>query len=609
MRHPPVRPAAGVVLLFLALDLVFLRWVWIHFSNWGFWDWDYQQGLLEVTRVSWLEYGEIPRWNPFLGGGTSLAGESLNHAWGPCFLPVLALGTLAGTKTCLLLYALLGQIGMFLFARNQGLGRGAAILAAMLFTLGGPYAQRLTHGHFEWIAIAWIPFVLLALHRSAGALDPRFVALGALCLAFVVLDGGPYQFVFFGVFLGAYVLLQSVAARSFRPVAALALIGLLGAGLAAIKLVPVYEIASRYPRELSEGNFYGAPFRPGPIELLQQAFVSRQQEHRPDAWMPYFLNVGAYVGWAPIALAAYAMLSSVRERWFQIVTALLFLWIMLGSTLPWTPWSWLSQLPGLSMLRVPSRFNVYVVLLLALFGGLGLQLLLTRLRTQPRQRCFQALVVAAIAIDLLYVNGRVFEVAFSIPPIAVQRKEGFQSHLRSPFLDLYRRRALYPTFGNWPSALFPAVLENRGVIANYRTTPFPSYAIPFEHPSYRGEAWFREEGGRVESLGLTPNRITVVTNGVAGTLLVNRNYDDGWRGVGPSPVSVVNDGGLIAVRLAYGERQIELTYRPHSFVIGAWVSLASLAVWLGLLFLRRPIRFAEADPRSLSYPPRSEQGP
>jgi hypothetical protein len=325
--------------------------------------------------------------------------------------------------------------------------------------------------------------------------------------------------------------------------------------------------------------------------------------------MPYFLNVGAYVGWAPIALAAYAMVSSVRERWFQIVTALLFLWITLGSTLPWTPWSWLSQLPGLSMLRVPSRFNVYVVLLLALFGGLGLQLLLKRLRTHPRQRCFQALVVAAIAIDLLYVNGRVFEVAFSIPPIAVQRKEGFQSHLHSPFLDLYRRRALYPTFENWPSALFPAVLENRGVIANYRTTPFPSYAIPFEHPSYRGEAWFREEGGRVESLRLTPNRISVVTNGVAGTLLVNRNYDDGWRGVGPSPVSVVNAGGLIAVRLGYGESQIELTYRPHSFAIGAWVSLASLAVWLGLLCLRGPIRFAEADRRSLSYPPHSEPGP
>ena len=39
-----------LVALFLILDLVFLRWVWIHFFNWGFWDWDYQHTLLEAAR-------------------------------------------------------------------------------------------------------------------------------------------------------------------------------------------------------------------------------------------------------------------------------------------------------------------------------------------------------------------------------------------------------------------------------------------------------------------------------------------------------------------------------------------------------------------------------
>jgi hypothetical protein len=610
VRPPPaLRPAAWIFLLFLALDLAFLRWVWVHFSNWGFWDWDYQQSLLEVTRLSWLAYGEIPRWNPFLGGGASLAGESLNHAFGPSFLPVLALGTLAGTKLCLLLYALLAQLGMFLFARDQGVGREGAFLAALLFSVGGPYAQHLAHGHFEWIAIAWIPFVLLALHRNAGALDPRSVALGALCLAFVFLDGGPYQFVFLAPFLGAWVLLQGAATRSHRPVLALALIGILGAGIAAIKLAPVFETALRYPREVAENNFYGAPFRPGPLELLQHAFVSRQQEHRPDAWMPYFLNVGAYLGWAPLALAAYAMARSMRERWFQIAAALLFVWIMLGPTLPWTPWSWASRLPGFSMLRVPSRFNVHVVLLIALFAGLGLQLVLARFQAHPQRRWLGVLAVGTIALDLAWVNGRVFQVAFSVPPLAVEKKEDFRSYLRSPYLEVYRRHALYPTFGNWPSALFPAVLENRGVIANYRTTPFPSHAIPFEHPAYRGEAWFREEAARVERLVLTPNRVSVTTNGAAGTLVVNRNHDDGWKSVGAAPVTVSNEAGLIAVRLAPGERQVELAYRPRSFAIGAAVSLASLAVWLGLLFRRRPLPRVQAEPGSLSYPPGPERRP
>lgn len=112
-----------IFILFILLDLLFLRWVLIHFFNWGIWDWDYQQTLFEISRRSILKYNQLPLWNPFIRGGVTLAGNTLNHVWAPCFIPILLFGTIAGIKICIFLYLLIAQFGMFLLARYQGLSK------------------------------------------------------------------------------------------------------------------------------------------------------------------------------------------------------------------------------------------------------------------------------------------------------------------------------------------------------------------------------------------------------------------------------------------------------------------------------------------------------
>ena len=77
----------AITIIFILLDLIFLRWVVIHFWNWGIWDWDYQLTLLEVSRSTILDYHQIPLWNPFIRGGVSLAGNTLNHVWDPASFP------------------------------------------------------------------------------------------------------------------------------------------------------------------------------------------------------------------------------------------------------------------------------------------------------------------------------------------------------------------------------------------------------------------------------------------------------------------------------------------------------------------------------------------
>jgi hypothetical protein len=595
-----LRGRAGSIALgclaLLALDAFFLRWVWEHFELWGIWDWDYQQVLLESARRAVVDHGQLPLWNPYLGGGVSLAGNTLNHVWGPSFLPVLLFGTATGVKLCLPIYVIVGQLGMARLARARGLGPLAALFAAALFMLGGVFAQRLTHGHFEWIAIAWMPHVLASLHHASERLELRPVALGGLAFAFLFLDGGPYQFAFFSLFAGAYAVVLAIQAGRLRPVWAVAALGVVGASLAALKLFPVYEMVSRFPRPTDAVNFYGAPFVPTAGEILQQMFLSRDQGHDPSRWMPYVLNVGCYVGWVPLLLAAWGAATNLRRNLPWLALATLFLWIVMGPASPVDAWAVLHELPFLSSLRVPARFNVYLLMLIALMAGEGLQRWVRGGAAGSRRAVIAAALVALVAADLAWVNGQTLRVAFSVPPMELPRRERFEQYRVSPYLDRYRDTALYELHPNWPSSSFPAVLENRGVIRSYRTLRTPSHAVAFDDPGYAGEVLMvGQPPSALTATEVTPNRLSVRTDGRAGTVVFNVNHDGGWRAADAGTPDPFARGGLLAVELAAGTTHAALVYRPASFVWGAtWSGLSVVALALMGLRARRGRRRSDA---------------
>ena len=582
------RQTLARVLLFFVADLIFLRWIWLHFDNWGFWDWDYQQSLLEVARISLLQYGQVPLWNPYFGGGVNYAGNTLNHVWAPSFIPILLFGTLRGIKLCIFLYLGIAQWGMFRLARYRGHDPWSASLAAAIFSFGGVYAQRLTHGHFEWIAIAWVPIVILGIDRCGKEISRSSLCLAGLFFAFIFLDGGPYQFAFFSVFALIYAFATSIEAKSVRPLIGLAGIALVATALSAIKLLPVLELIQRFPRETTEEAFYGAPFVPGALEILHQGFVSRNQLHDPSLWMPYVLNVGTYVGWIPLLLGAIAIRTAPRKHIVLLVCGAASLWIALGSAAPIDLWHYLHKLPGLSMLRVPSRFNVYALFCIALLAAAGWDELQRRLSGRHWKNAALLAIGIITTADLIALNGEVFKLAFSVPPLETAAPSRFTNHYDySPFIERYQRAALYPTHPNWPSGNYPPILENRGVRWAFKTVPFPSYALSSADSDYRGEVWMNSGQGRISQLRWTPNHIRVETDGGGGMLMFNINYDPGWKQVGDSSEGVLNRSGIIGLELPEGVREVEIAYWPRSFTLGAAISGAMVLGLAGVLLRQK----------------------
>ena len=101
----------------------------------------------------------------------------------------------------------------------------------------------------------------------------------------------------------------------------------------------------------------------------------------------------------------------------------------------------------------------------------------------------------------------------------------------------------------------------------------------------------------------------------ASILVVAENYADGWRVV-PLEGSASDTYEIIpanytlrGVPLAPGQHLIRMEYRPASFVIGAWLSLAGVAAWLAVagVLLRRRRRHGHGGAKHPS--PGSEAAP
>jgi len=76
----------------------------------------------------------------------------------------------------------------------------------------------------------------------------------------------------------------------------------------------------------------------------------------------------------------------------------------------------------------------------------------------------------------------------------------------------------------------------------------------------------------------TPNALTFRVDTPAPTVLVvNQNYDRSWKLV-EGAGSVIDQGGLIGVRVPAGIERVVLGYRDWSVALGALISLATVAL-------------------------------
>ncbi len=575
------RTWAGAILVAGAFGL---SWWWPPASGSDALDFRYFEFLFEAFRAEVLVHGEFPSWNPYACGGYPLHANPQTPFLSPLAWPALAIGAVPGLKLFALAHLVIAVLGAVRLGRELGVSGAASWLLAAVFAGSARFAWVLQGGQFAMLTYAFLPW-LLALSLRAQT-DLWVAAWAGVVLAFMVLEGGTSG-VPLGVLLVAALSVAAFLGRRLdpRPLAALGITLAVGFLLSLPKTWPVLAYLADHPRTVALED-----------DALSLAQVARMFLHRRAA--PFMIDTatepalaglhyrwwgeyGAYVGPLVPALAAVGLAFRFRKAVLWLALAAAFFLVLLGQHGPGWPYEWLRRLPVYRDLRVPSRASILVVLMLAVLAAHGLDEMRARARVLPdRLRALRAVpwvVVTLIAADFAAFSNQVLATIGQRPPAAEPLRDGFLTAVGPAGTDL-------------------AGAACRGLAS------LDCYDPLFERTGYRSPVHARlarmrqvveaPSRARVTLIDWTPNRIEFLAESPRETtILVRQNHDRGWTG---DAGEVVDDRGVLAVRLPAGAHVVTLRHHPPGL---AWGVAVAAITGLVLAALRwRPWRLQRRSP-------------
>ncbi len=328
--------------------------------------------------------GRLPLWNPYLFMGVPFLANSQVGFFYPFNRLLSWLPVTRAVNVTILLHAWIAGLGVYTFARRSlNLSRLAGWTAGAAFAVGGYLVAQVEHIN-QLQGLAWLPWLFMWFDEGnhlqadrSSRLEQAIQAEGRLPLAWIGLAvtialqllTGHTQTAFISLFgLGVYALVKNLAQPRRTSVlrwAALAGAVLAGAGLAAVQLLPTFELAQLSMRSGGLSWREAVSFSLKPM-LLGRALLPHYQQ----AIFPEYV---AYVGVTGLALIAIGLISRWRDRRIRAVLVVsgLGLFFALGGYNPL--YLLLARFaPGFGLFRVPARWLALYAWGAALLIGAGL---------------------------------------------------------------------------------------------------------------------------------------------------------------------------------------------------------------------------------------------
>ncbi len=525
-------------------------------NNFGGGDWDFVCFQNEVARQTILEYHQFPLWNAFASGGRPLIANHQNGFLRPLFLLTLAFGCVVASKLEIFITVAFGMVGMFLLSMHYRMHPLAGVLSACIFGLTSFFSLHITEGHFIFLSFYMLPYVFLFYLKSFERL--WWAILSAACVALIILGGGSaYVMIPLIVFLGTYALISAIKKTNVSPLTNLAFIFLLAFGFAAVKLIPTIVYTMSHPI-LKVSNELTRPL--GLYHIFfgtEQGLDMNRFVGQVWGWHEY----GAYVGWLPALFFVVGLVFFFKSEIALIGAGIFTFIVSIGDFGNWTPWHVLHQLPFVQSTHVPSRFVIMFVFALAIIAGLMLNLILKK---QDHLKYICVIVVLLAVLELLVVDSKTFAQAFPNRPIEFEDRTDFK---QINDYNVGRSGA--------DSSMYMNLIGHNGTLDAYDPVFHPTYARGLNDENYKGEVYLELEGNTSYEYW-SPNKLIVnVETQELNRVIINQNYDKGWRVKGGQAESF---NGLLSTNVSESDKKVEFYYLPRSFIIGAIISLVSTSV-------------------------------
>lgn len=351
-----------------------------------------------------LRNGDLPLWNPHVFSGTTFIGAFQSALFYPVSWMHLLLGTAHGINIELVGHLILLGSGMYFWSSRVCVSRVAPIVGAVAAMFSAPIYLRVFAGHMTMLAaVAWMPFVMLAIDALFTPKPLRGLFGGVLAIGLQILAGHPQTVYYTGITSAAYLGIRMAENRGGTiNILLWALMYAGGVLVSAVQLLPGLAAATASSRGGGGLTFREATFFSFPPEnlltfLTPWYFGSDMPDLHENTmyWgRGYFWEMNMYSG---LCMAILALMAVRHERRLRVigcvVVAAVALVAALGSATPFYRVLY-SLLPGLSMFRGPCKSLIVYSLFSAYLASLGTDALLRGL-VRPRIPGIASLVLSA----------------------------------------------------------------------------------------------------------------------------------------------------------------------------------------------------------------------
>jgi hypothetical protein len=316
-------------------------------------------------RHSITTWHQIPLWSDLILSGYPFAADPLSGLW---YLPgwlAVVLPEPFGFNLLIVLHILFGGIGLFLFLRSENLDERPALLGAFIFELMPKLFAHYASGHITLIfAVVWTPWLLWAEKKKMVSTGKIFIFLAGIILGMIAL--ADVRWVAYAFLL--WVAYSSYSAR-INPLHGKSLLRwtgrILGQGLIALLVAaPVILPLAEFTRLSSRSLL-----QPADNLMLSLAPAQLLGLFIPQLW-GYSESI-VYPGViASLLLLAAVCQAEVRRKsgfWTGVILATIL--FALGANIPGS--GVLVRLPGLSLLRVPTRWLFIACLAFSILAAYG----------------------------------------------------------------------------------------------------------------------------------------------------------------------------------------------------------------------------------------------
>ena len=324
--------------------------------------------LLYIQRAL-TEFHALPFWSPTILSGYPFAAEPMAGLWYPPGWLALLLPLPLGVNLTVMLHLLWGGLGFYLLLRAEKRSHRAALLGALAFTGMPKIFAHFGAGHLTLLfALPWTPWLLLSARDDAEAETALRHPLAAGLILGLIFLAGPQWAAYAALLYLVYGFVNHrfQISRFKSPLFNLITAAFVSAPLL-LPLVEYTRLSTRASLTAADVLTHSLP----PVRLLGLIFPDWGGPHE---WM-------LYPGAAVLVLGLVAVVdgkSRARSR-FWMAVALISLLYALGDAIPGL--ASLAELPGFSLLRVPSRMLFAAGMAFAALAAHGLDGLLDMPRT------------------------------------------------------------------------------------------------------------------------------------------------------------------------------------------------------------------------------------